>query len=285
MDMNPAPSILSYAEPDDPWYKRMLIGVLEHLSGKPRLEQMAAELLRRDLPPGKVMGVALERLDIRLALDEQALRLIPAQGPLVFIANHPFGVVDGLAFCDIVSRVRSDYAILVNSVLCREPSLRPVLLPVDFRETPEAVRCNLQTRQAAIQRLERGGAVAIFPSGGVATAPFPGKAPVDLEWKRFVVKLITRSNATVVPLFFHGSNSFWFQLASYIHMNLRLGLLLYEVRNKMGTTLRVSVGEPLSPSDWQRLDPIRELLPFLREKTMAAGLDAHATEGLQHGLT
>ena len=154
---------------------------------------------------------------------------IPREGPIIFIANHPFGVVDGLALGEIISKVRDKFAILVNAVLCRNPQLDPFLLPIDFREIPEAMKTNINTRQEAINRLLNGEAIAIFPSGAVATAPFPGKEPVDLEWKRFVVKLITQSKATVIPLYFHGNNSFWFQLASYIHMNLRLGLLLFEV--------------------------------------------------------
>jgi putative hemolysin len=145
------------------------------------------------------------------------------------------------------------------------------LLPIDFREIPEAMRTNINTRKEAIERLSRGEAIAIFPSGAVATAPFPGKEPVDLEWKRFVVKLITQSKATVVPLYFHGNNSYWFQLASYIHMNLRLGLLLFEVKNKIGKTLFVSIGKPITPDQWQSKNVISELLPFLREQTMSLG--------------
>lgn len=274
-------SILSYAEPDDPWFKRALIGLLEWLTGKPRLERMAAGLLSSNLPPGKIMGAALQELGIRLDIDEQVFYRIPTDGPVVLIANHPFGVVDGLALCEIASRIRSHYAILVNSVLCREPSLAPILLPVDFRETKEALYTNLNTRKEALERLARGEALAIFPSGAVATAPFPGKDPVDLEWKRFVVKLITHSNATVVPVYFHGRNSFWFQLASFIHMNLRLGLLLYEVRNKMGKPLTISVGEPISPNEWRNLDPKKELLAFLRDKTMELSRREHLPDGME----
>ncbi|MFM7327804.1 MAG: lysophospholipid acyltransferase family protein [Bacteroidota bacterium] len=262
---------MSYAEPDDPWFKRQLIGLLEFLSGKPKLEQIARKVLNEPIRSEKIMGAALRELKIELEIDETSFYRIPIDGPLIFISNHPFGVVDGLALCEIVSRVRSNYAILVNSVLCREPRLGEILLPIDFREKPEAVRINLKTRQEAVNKLAKHEAVAIFPSGAVATAPFPGKPPVDLEWKRFVIRMITQSNATVIPVYFHGNNSFWFQLASYLHMNLRLGLLLYEVRNKMGTTLKVSIGNPITPKEWLNKDPLKELLPFLRETTMNLG--------------
>jgi putative hemolysin len=210
-------------------------------------------------------------LDINLCFDGYPILEIPREGPLIFIANHPFGVVDGLALGEIISIVRPEFAILVNAVLCRNPQLDPFLLPIDFREISEAMKTNIRTRKEALDRLSRGEAIAIFPSGGVATAPFPGKEPVDLEWKRFLIKLVTQSKATVVPLYFHGKNSFWFQLASFLHMNLRLGLLLFEVKNKIGKTLFVTIGNPIPPIQWQTKNAISELLPFLREQTLSLG--------------
>ena len=215
------------------------------------------------------MGAALDELNIRLKMEGNPLEKLPTEGPLIFIANHPFGVVDGLAMAEIVSRVRKDFGILVNSVLCRNPKLDPYFLPIDFREIPEALRTNINSRKEALQRLKEGQAIAIFPSGAVATAPMPGKKVEELEWKRFVVKLITQSNAQVIPIYFHGANSFWFQLASYMHSSLRLGLLLHEVNNKKGKNLRITVGNPITPDDWKSKDPIKELLPFLREQTLS----------------
>jgi len=242
---------LSYSEPGDPWVTKLIIQLVEGLTGRNLIEKKYNEVLNRGLPGKDLMSAALRELDINLCFDGFSIMDLPQDGPIIFIANHPFGVVDGLALGEIISKVRDKFAILVNAVLCRNPQLDPFLLPIDFREIPEAMRTNINTRKEAIERLSRGEAIAIFPSGAVATAPFPGKEPVDLEWKRFVVKLITQSKATVIPLYFHGNNSFWFQLASYIHMNLRLGLLLFEVKNKIGKTLFVSIGKPIKPDQWK----------------------------------
>jgi putative hemolysin len=267
--MNEISHSLSYATPQDPWSARMVIQGAEVLLGRKKIERVYGSVLNKKLPTHTLMGAALEELRIPLKMDGFPLENLPSSGPLIFIANHPFGVVDGLAMGEIVSRVRKEFGILVNSVLCRNPRLDPFFLPIDFREIPEALRTNLNSRKEALRRLENGEAIAIFPSGAVATAPFPGKKPEELEWKRFVVKLITQSNAQVVPLYFHGENSIWFQVASYFHQHLRLGLLLHEVRNKIGKPMRVTVGEPIAPEDWKSKDPIRELLPFLREKTLS----------------
>ncbi|NBU35812.1 MAG: glycerol acyltransferase [Bacteroidetes bacterium] len=202
---------LSYSEPGDPWVTKLIIQLVEVLTGRTLIERKYNKVLNMGLPGKDLMSAALRELEINLCFEGFSIMEIPQDGPVIFIANHPFGVVDGLALGEIVSKVREKFAILVNAVLCRNPQLDPFLLPIDFREMPEAIRTNIQTRKEAIERLSRGEAIAIFPSGAVATAPFPGKEPVDLEWKRFVVKLITQSKATVIPLYFHGNNSFWFQ--------------------------------------------------------------------------
>jgi len=266
---------LSYAEPGDPWVRRLVIRLVESLSGGKTIERKYNAVISRGLPDRELMPAALRELGIALCFEGFPVMDIPRSGPLVFIANHPFGVVDGLALGEIASLVRERFAILVNAVLCRNPQLDPFLLPIDFREIPEAVRINLKTREEAITRLRSGEAIAIFPSGAVATAPFPGQPAVDLEWKRFVVKLITRSRATVIPLYFQGQNSFGFQLASWVHMNLRLGFLLHEVSNKMGKPLFVQIGQPIPPEEWEKLDPVTNLLPFLRERTLSLGRKKH----------
>lgn len=260
---------LSYAEPTDPWYKKLVIGIIERWSGSRLAEQKYNEILRRPLAPTQMMGEALHELAISLELDPAQLAKIPRTGPVVFIANHPFGVVDGLAFCHVASLVRSDFAAITNAVLCRSPRLQPYLFPIDFRETKQAIAVNLETRTKAIAHLEQGGSIVIFPSGGVATAPFPGQKAVDLEWKRFVVKMIQKSQATVVPIFFPGQNSFWFHLASYIHMNLRLGLLLYEMKNKMNTSLPVVIGDPIPFDTLSQQAQGQDMLRYLRKITLA----------------
>lgn len=262
---------LTYAAPDDPWWRRLVIEGVEYATGRRVIERLYNEAIAEKVTPQELWGLALEKLGIRLEYDTTLLQKVPASGPVVFIANHPFGVVDGLALGHLVGRVRPKFTVLVNEVLCRNEQLKDFLLPVDFRETKEAMQTNINTRHEALLRLQRGEALAIFPSGGVATAPRLGQPVEDLEWKRFVVKLITQSQATVVPFFFHGENSFLFQLASHIHSSLRLGLLLYEVANKRNQPVRVTIGKPLAPADWQSI-PRNELLAFLHQTTWDLGL-------------
>lgn len=258
---------LSYTFADDPFFRRLLISSLEYATGRRLLEKRYNKIRAMVLLPGMIWETVLNSLNIQVQYDAFQLKKIPKDGPLVFIANHPFGVVDGLILGHLVSRVRREFTVLVNEVLCREALFEDHFLPIDFRETKTALLTNIQTRRMALDRLRNGQALAIFPAGGVATAVNPWGKAQDLEWKRFAAKVIQQTGATVVPLFMHGQNSRLFQIASRLNMNLRLGLLLNEVRNKMGRKIRVSIGEPIPFESYSAIRDRQVLLNWLREKT------------------
>jgi putative hemolysin len=262
-----AKSRLSYAKDSDPRIKRIIIKAMERFTGRPRIEKLYTEMKSMELTPQSIWKIALEKLRVYPHFSQEQLEKIPQNGPVLFVANHPFGVIDGLLLGLLASKIRPEFGILVNEVLCTEEMFKPYFLPIDFRETKEAMQTIINTRKETIERLERGEAIAIFPSGGVATAKNIIGPLQDLEWKRFVLKLIQKSQATVVPIFFHGQNSFLFQLASHIHPNFRLSLLLNEVRNKMNRNIGISVGNPLAYEDLLKVGKNDELLHHLHKIT------------------
>ena len=258
---------LSYASAEDPWWKRNLIRFLEFLTGRPKIERLYKELREMDLVPNKVWDVALEKLEVSAVYDKRQLDKIPHEGPLVFISNHPFGVLDGLLLGQLVSCVRKEFSVLVHDALTKQDErLDKFLLPVDFRETKEALHTNIETRKKSMETLQAGNALAIFPAGGVSTSPKGFGKAQDLEWKRFTAKLIQRSKATVVPVYFHGQNSRLFQLVSQISQLLRYGLLLHEVRNKMGDQIQVTVGDPIPFEELSEIKDRQQLLDHLRAR-------------------
>lgn len=259
---------ISYTSEDDPLFRRLLIGTVEYASGRRKLEKVYATIRKQQPDRKEIWSKILDELAIGMIYNEQQLQLAANQsGPLVVIANHPFGVVDGLILGHLLAQIRPEFFVLVNEVLCREPMLAPYFLPIDFRETKEALQMNIETRKLAMERLKNGEAMGIFPSGGVATAPKPWKKAEDLEWKRFVVKLIQQTQATVLPVYVHGRNSRLFQLASQMSLNLRLSLLLNEVRNKIGRKIMISIHDPIPFAELAHLKNRQDLLDHLRRIT------------------
>ena len=171
----------------------------------------------------------------------------PGPGPVVFVANHPYGVLDGIVMAWLASKVRSDFVVLTHIVLTRAPEASGFILPVDFSGTEEAERTNLASRAAARDQLGRGGAVVVFPAGAISTAPdkLGLKPAVDGRWQPFVSQLIQRSQATVVPVWFGGQNSRLFQIASHFSLTLRLSLIFHEVKARIGARLPVVIGAPV----------------------------------------
>ena len=212
----------------------------------------------------------VERYGLRLNVLGGNLENIPRDGPVVVISNHPYGILDGLMLGHILSQTRGDFRILANRVFRRAPELDEVILPISFDESRDAKATNIATRKRALGYLAEGGCIGIFPGGTVSTALKPFGRPMDPGWRRFTARLIAKSGATVVPVYFDGHNSRLFQVASHLHTTLRLALLINEFRVKVGGEVPVVVGEPLPRERLQALagDP-REMMDYLRLSTYA----------------
>ncbi|MES2667873.1 MAG: lysophospholipid acyltransferase family protein [Pseudomonadota bacterium] len=261
---------ISYASSARSRPARAVIRVLENATGRLSLIRRAAGYEAEVAQGRSFWQVIPDRYGLTLDVAAGALADIPATGPLVLIANHPYGILDGLMMGHLLDAVRGDFRILANSVFLRAQDLNRVVLPISFDETKEAVRQNLDTRATALQYLSDGGAIGVFPGGTVSTAARPFSAPMDPGWRNFTARMIARSGATVVPVFFHGHNSRLFQIASHLHYSLRLGLLIKEFRARTDHAVRVTIGAPLPAATLGPLqsDPTA-LMDFLRRATYA----------------
>jgi putative hemolysin len=268
--------LFSYAAPSDPPAKRGLIRLVERATGQPVLRRLYLENRRCPRPAETFFAAALRALALDVVYDESALSRIPRSGPVVFVANHPYGVLDGIAISWLVQKVRPDFVVLTNAVLLRADEVRDYVLPIDFSDTSEARAINVKSRAAARAQLEKGGAVVIFPAGGVSTAPDRlGRRPaVDAPWQPYAAQLIQRAKATVVPIWFGGQNSRMFQIASHISLTLRLSLLFHEVKHRMGTTLTVGIGAPVAFGELDAIKDRPSLANELRARTYALAFDA-----------
>lgn len=277
-------SHVSYAKSAESRSGQAVIKLIENTTGRLRLIRRARDYDAEVAQGRSFWEVMLSRYGLSLDVVSGALSDIPAKGPLVVVANHPFGILDGLIMGYLLSKRRGDFRILANSVFQDAPDLNQIILPIDFDNTKDAVKLNLQTRAKALKFLKAGGVIGVFPGGTVSTAAKPFLQPLDPVWRRFTARMITKSNATVVPVFFDGHNSRMFQLASHIHYNLRVALLLKEFRRRVDKPVKIAIGEAISPETIAALsDDAQGMMDFLRAKTYELSPQSipHSAYGLE----
>ncbi|RMA42238.1 lysophospholipid acyltransferase family protein [Rhodophyticola porphyridii] len=259
---------ISYASSAASRGGRAMIRVLENATGRLGLIRLA-EGYDEDVRQGRdFWEVMVHRYGLELEIVGGSLSNIPAQGPVVAIANHPYGILDGLMMGHILSQARGDFRILAHRVFRKAEDLDRVILPISFEESREAVQLNIETRRTALRYLAEGGIIGIFPGGTVSTASKPFGQPMDPNWRGFTARMIAKSDAAVVPIFFEGHNSRLFQLMSHLHSTLRMGMLIKEFRARINTPVRVAIGAPIPRSDLQPFaKDTRAMMDFLREAT------------------
>ncbi|MEP4432530.1 MAG: lysophospholipid acyltransferase family protein, partial [Hyphomicrobiales bacterium] len=214
---------------------------------------------------------ALDVMGINLTTPADQLANIPKEGPVVVVANHPHGMVDGMIFADLIGRVRLDYRILTRSVLTGlDEAATSFMIPVPFPHDPEAQRKMVEMRTSAMEHLKEGGVVALFPSGVVMSSDTWFGPAIEREWSLFTAKMIRRSGAKVVPIFYPGHNSRWYMIANKVSAILRQGLLLHEIVRSCNKPMAPVIGAPLTEKQMAMLekDP-RGFMAWLREHTLA----------------
>ena len=257
---------LTYARPTDPPLKRLVIRAVENMSGRERLADLYE--FWRDEIFGKQDDVFTEMLNlIEVKLDAGG-QWPPADlpdTPLVMVANHPYGIGDGIAFLSLAERLGRPFRVIINNDLLKVPELRPYSLPVSFEESKQALALNLATRREALRLLKEGVTIIIFPSGGVATAPKGIGRARDLPWKMFVARLVQSARASVVPVYFDGQNGRVFHLVSQFSLTLRTSLLIREFQRLYGKQIKAWIGEVMTWDELAAFSDRKELLTHLHD--------------------
>lgn len=262
---------LSYAGTFTDPRKAAAIRVIEWLTGKLTL----LRLIRRFERMGPAQGLefwqrALDVMNIDVTTPPDQVALIPKTGAVVVVANHPHGLVDGLVMARLVMQVRPDFKILTRSLLTGIPEIAYHMVPVPFPHEDDSLEKGLEMRKISMDHLAQGGVLILFPAGKVATSEGWWGPAIEAEWNLFTAKMVQKSKATVLPIFFPGQNSRLYHIADKISPTIRQGLLLHEVVHALNKPQRPVIGQPVPPEEiakWSG-NP-RGYLAWLRELTLA----------------
>ncbi len=204
---------LSYANTFENPLQRITIQTIELLTARLRILRRIRKFEAQGVPFGQPFWKqALDTMGIKLLTPEEQIARIPKDGPIVVTSNHPHGLVDGMILGELIGQVRTDYKILTRSLLTGVAEIDQFMIPVPFPHEPDALEKNLWMRKQAMDHLKNGGIVAVFPSGSVAASRTMFGPVIEREWNPFTSKMIQRSNAEVLPIFFPGSNSGFIRL-------------------------------------------------------------------------
>ncbi len=188
---------------------------------------------------------------------------IPKAGSSIIVANHPFGLLDGLIMCSIICDIRKDYKILINDEVSQIDQIREYLLPIKFSKLTEDIKKNIISKKKAIEHVNSNGILITFPSGEVATSSLIFNEANERRWKPLIGSIINKTNAEIIPVRFFGKNSLFFQTIGFVNNNLRRILFIRELLNKKNQTFKLSIGKKISSLNEERLNN-RQIVDKLR---------------------
>ena len=250
--------------------QRLVIKTIERVTGKKKLEQLYNDYQNKNSEPLNFWTDILDIMQIKVENRLKKEIIIPVNDPLILIANHPFGIIDGLILCSLVSKKRSDFKIMTHETLKFLPQLEEYILPVNFSgNEKKTIKDNLDTAQKAKQHLKNKGILIIFPSGSVSVAKNLKSKAQDDKWKLFPAKLIHQTKSSVLPIYFDGKNGLLFHIfASKMKSStLKYSSYIHETRKKIGKKIDIYPGDIIKYEDISHLKDRNQLMNYLKKIT------------------
>ena len=260
---------MTYANSFPSFWRRAVIKTIETLTAKPYLLKRMRSWENNPNKHPEFWRSCLDEMGIEITTSREDRERIPAEGPLVVVANHPHGMIDGVVLARLLITRRSDFRILTRALLQGVEEADKNTLPVAFPHEKNSRRANLAMSKEAMRILNEDGCIALFPAGTVSTSESWFGPVVEPEWMNFVSKMVRQSNARVLPIYFTGSNSRAFQIANQIAPVFRQSLLMYEIRKAFDKPQSPIIGEVLEREALEPyLDDADRLVNFLRAETI-----------------
>nr|WP_321514668.1 GNAT family N-acyltransferase [uncultured Pseudodesulfovibrio sp.] len=210
----------------------------------------------------------LDMLGVKFSVDGQPVKRVPRTGPLVAVCNHPFGVLEGLLLVRILREVRSDIKIMANFMLGMIPEMDDLIIAVDPFGSLGSAKKNIAGLKTCIRWLRGGGMLVVFPAGEVSSLKVKKGMVSDSKWSPMIGRIIRKTGAKVLPVFFDGRNSGLFQTIGLIHPRLRTVLLPHEnLRHASKDVIRMGFGSIIANEKLCKMDTDQELVDYLRFRT------------------
>lgn len=246
-------------------FKAMVEPSLEKLLGLPTMKTLYSQISGR--ADSDFLSDVLDLLRIEVDVPWADLANIPATGPVVVVANHPFGAIEGVILLHALRRVRPDVKVMANSMLCLIPELREHVIAVDPFGRKDSAKKNIAPLKEAIRWARNGGLLAVFPAGEVSSLQLRKRTVTDPQWSPSVGRIIRIAKAPVVPVYFDGNNGPLFHLLGMIHPRLRTMMLPREMLNKQRRTVRLDIGRIVPAQKIQHFVDDENLTDYLRLRT------------------
>ena len=246
--------------------KRKLVDWLFHFLSIDKVNDIHAR--HCDTPGVEFTERLLRELDIKLRIDnEQILDHLP-QGAFITVSNHAYGALDGIILINMIGSRRPQFKVMVNMILNHIGAMRPNFIAVDALASTDPAKQAVSKHgiREALMQVKSGQPLGFFPAGAVSKRNRHLWLE-DRKWQPAVTRIIKMLKVPVIPIFFHGGNSPWFNFLGLVSWQLRTLRLPAEVFNKKGRTFHISIGDPIMPDVIDKYDDIDQLGDFLKQET------------------
>lgn len=218
--------------------------------------------------PEFVRRMLIDDFKIKLRVDNEDILARFTEGPFITVSNHPLGALDGIALIYLITRYRPEYKVMVNMILNKISAMRPNFIAVDAwaSDDPAKRAVSVNGIRQAIKQLRDGHPVGFFPAGAMSKSTLRDGLQ-DRPWQPSILQIIARAKVPVIPIYFHDRNSWWCDFLGHACWPARSLRLPAEVFRKLGNTMHISIGEPISPETQATFATPEELGQYLREQT------------------